>query len=386
MDAEVEATSAAQAYSFSSPWGSPTITRRRFLQTVALGVYHIEGGEPRPGGPEIAVKLRLRLDADAGMLAEEPPTRATSDRFVPGLQLAPLDIMYGYVEGRNLAKGWLGFGSGGSTSPMRSVVGVRRRPGADHHAAYFADRGYGGSSSAADSPCRRRASSRTASGAAIARGSHPGSIRSSSQRPLAPAYGVGARERRRHLDSRAARLPQGAKPGDACVSPFPNPVTGGYDVFNGTRTSSERIGYAMDVSAMKLGGVKGGMVYDLFDTRSRTTTATSTCTLGQRLTVGVDYDYFRPTFDGDSIFNYFTHSPLTTITGRLAVEASDAVDFAASAAAFASSPPKATRDTWTTPRSDGPTPTPDDVVHHRHSRQLRRALPLREPAWSACAG
>jgi len=93
MDAEVEATSAAQAYSFSSPWGAPTITRRRFLQTVALGVYHIEGGEPRPGGPEIGVKVRLRLDADAGVLNEEHTYSATSDRFVPDLQLAPLDIM-----------------------------------------------------------------------------------------------------------------------------------------------------------------------------------------------------------------------------------------------------------------------------------------------------
>ena len=105
--------------------------------------------------------------------------------------------------------------------------------------------------------------------------------------------------------------------GTSVVSPFPNPVTGIYDVFSGTRTSSERIGYAMDVSAMKLGGAKVGLVYDLFNNGFANYYGNVDAYLGQRLQVGVDYDYFRPTFDGDSIFNYFNHSPLTTITGRL---------------------------------------------------------------------
>ena len=35
-----------------------------------------------------------------------------------------------------------------------------------------------------------------------------------------------------------------------------------------------------------------------------------------RVTVGADIDYYVPTFDADSIWNWFTHGPITTITGR----------------------------------------------------------------------
>src|SRR6266508_1257242 len=60
-------------------------------------------------------------------------------------------------------------------------------------------------------------------------------------------------------------------------------------------------------------------------------TGVQTCALpisARRLTVGADYEYFRPTFDGDSIFNFFTHNPMTTITGRLDWDVSDQVDLA----------------------------------------------------------
>ena len=134
------------------------------------------------------------------------------------------------------------------------------------------------------------------------------------------------------------------------VSPFPNPVTGNYDVFTGTRTSSERIGYAMDVSAMKVGGAKGGLNYDLFNSAFATYYGNVDAYLGQRLQIGVDYDYFRPTFDGDSIFNYFNHSPLTTITGRLGAEVSDAVDFSLSGG-IRKFTTQGDPDTWTTDTS-----------------------------------
>jgi hypothetical protein len=35
------------------------------------------------------------------------------------------------------------------------------------------------------------------------------------------------------------------------------------------------------------------------------------------LVIGGDLDYYYPTFDGDSIFNVFTHRGMTTATGRL---------------------------------------------------------------------
>src|SRR5256885_17105320 len=85
LDTEVNATSAAQSYALGSPWGNVEIKRRRFMQTLGLGLYHLEGGEPVPGGPELSVKIRLRLDAAAGITSAETTFAATSASFVPGL-------------------------------------------------------------------------------------------------------------------------------------------------------------------------------------------------------------------------------------------------------------------------------------------------------------
>lgn len=109
VEAEVKSTSAAQGYAVTSPWGSITTTRQRFLETLTLGVYGIEGGTPAPGAPELSLKLRVRLDADAGIKKGETSYSPDSDGFIPGLSATPVDLMYGYLEGRNLLKGWLGF-------------------------------------------------------------------------------------------------------------------------------------------------------------------------------------------------------------------------------------------------------------------------------------
>ena len=55
--------------------------------------------------------------------------------------------------------------------------------------------------------------------------------------------------------------------------------------------------------------------------------------LGKRVTLGADADYFVPTFDGDSIWNWFTHGPITTLTGRVAVRASKRFSITASGGA-----------------------------------------------------
>src|SRR5690349_17038228 len=109
FDTEVNATSAGQAYTFGSPLSAQIVRRRRFLQTLALDVHHIEGDDTRPGDAEYAVRLRLRLDSDTGVAPEEVAYSTISNRYVPGLVAAPFDLMYGYVEGRHLLRGWLGF-------------------------------------------------------------------------------------------------------------------------------------------------------------------------------------------------------------------------------------------------------------------------------------
>jgi hypothetical protein len=47
------------------------------------------------------------------------------------------------------------------------------------------------------------------------------------------------------------------------------------------------------------------------------------------VTVGADVDHYHPTFDADSIFNWFTHNPNTTAQGRVAVRITSQIDLAA---------------------------------------------------------
>jgi hypothetical protein len=117
------------------------------------------------------------------------------------------------------------------------------------------------------------------------------------------------------------------------ASAFPNPLTGAYDVYDGTRVSSERLGYAVDATVADIAGAKGGIVYDLFDGALSSGYAQLDWFASSRLTASADFDYFRPTFDGDSIFTYFTHHPMTTMSGRVAWQPLGELDLALSGGA-----------------------------------------------------
>jgi hypothetical protein len=101
---------------------------------------------------------------------------------------------------------------------------------------------------------------------------------------------------------------------------FPN-ANGQFEIYTATRTSSERIGYALDATLWSFAGAKGGLVYDLYNAGFSNWYAQLDGYITQGLTVGVDYEFFRPTFDNDSIFNFFTHNAMRTFTGRAALDA-----------------------------------------------------------------
>ena len=114
-DVEVQADTALQGYEVADRWGDVLLQRRRFTQSVALGVYNLQGAY-RPGQADYRLVMRMRLDADFGVNAHLRGAQTGGEtnyatpagegvRFVPGLQEAPVDLMYGYVEGRNLARG-----------------------------------------------------------------------------------------------------------------------------------------------------------------------------------------------------------------------------------------------------------------------------------------
>src|SRR5258705_6552940 len=65
-DFEVQADTALQGYEVASPWGDIILQRRRFMQTVGLGVYNLQG-KLRPGEADYRVVMLMRLNADFGI-------------------------------------------------------------------------------------------------------------------------------------------------------------------------------------------------------------------------------------------------------------------------------------------------------------------------------
>jgi hypothetical protein len=107
-DAELTSDTAAQFYEMRSPTGATVIARRRFMTTLGVAVYDLFDKPHDPLAPTVTFRARLRYDGDYGGSAEETALNSP-DRFIPGFSRGPVDLMYGYIEGRRFFKGLLGF-------------------------------------------------------------------------------------------------------------------------------------------------------------------------------------------------------------------------------------------------------------------------------------
>ncbi|MFP6684989.1 MAG: hypothetical protein VB934_09760, partial [Polyangiaceae bacterium] len=100
VETEVTSDVAVQGYEVVSPWGDVVLGRRRLMATLGLAAYDLKG-DREPMGPSYSVLMRMRVDADFGAEGREYRYSGPGDtRFVPGYDQRPLDLMYGYVEGR----------------------------------------------------------------------------------------------------------------------------------------------------------------------------------------------------------------------------------------------------------------------------------------------
>jgi hypothetical protein len=107
--------------------------------------------------------------------------------------------------------------------------------------------------------------------------------------------------------------------GSAFTGQFPTVGTQGYEQVDGLRISSERLGYAASIFLDEVGALRGGFAYDLYNDLIARAYGSLDVYAHSKVNVGADFDFFTPTFDADSIWNWFTHSPVTTATGRVAV-------------------------------------------------------------------
>lgn len=329
LDAEVNATTAAQGYAVRSPFGDPLLYRRRFTQTLGLGLFNLMPNE-RPGAPQLSVKFRMRFDGDFGVDANET-SYARSDvtsRFVPGLSQAPLELMYGYVEGRNLLGGWAGFRLG--RQYVVDSLGWWAFDGALVRvtAPYVHVEAYGGFEQRGGLPLssgRYERSGVWRGDRATSLDSQPDIFPMFQQAKAAPAWGVAIESAGPYWLHGRLDYRKVWNVGEVVTGVFPS-ANGTLSTLDQTRTSSERVGYSVDGTIGDYGAAKGGVVYDLYNRLFGSYYASLDGFITQRVTASAEYDFYKPTFDGDSIWNWFTHSPITTLTGRVSVNVSDKLD------------------------------------------------------------
>ncbi|HEY6727738.1 MAG TPA: hypothetical protein VI197_27070 [Polyangiaceae bacterium] len=311
-EAAVRADLTAQYYDVLSPYGDPVMQRRRYTHTLDLDVADIDG-DTSYRAPELAFRTRLRLDADFGQFGYERDPEALG-RYAPGLEQAPFDVMVAYLEGRHYLGGAVGFRVGRQyqvdSLGWWSFDGALVRadvPGVFGLEAYggFEQRDtlgvLGTSRYEADGVFRGNRDD-------LEQGEWPSYLE---QSRLAPAYGGSVQTLGLSFVQARASYRKVLNRDDVLVSLFPDP-DGAIRTIDDTRTSTERAGLALTLQHERLGSLDGEAVYDLFSRRLSELQASLDWYASDATTLGLRYDYWLPVFDGDSIFNWFGHTPSQT--------------------------------------------------------------------------
>ncbi len=311
-DASAYASSEIQLYSVPNPYGTRELRRRRYTQTLGLTVADLlDRGAAT--GPAVTFSSRLRLDSDLGQpSALRDPARA--DEFVPGMSLAPVDVQYAFFDVRRLGGEALSVRLGRQylVDPLGwwSFDGAQLRIDTPARIALSA---FAGAEQRDGVPLL--ATSRfTADG--VFRGSRrdlevnqwPSYL---DARRLAPAFGFGAASHElRWLD--AEIVYRRVEERDAAfVTIFPE-TPGALGVMTSRRVATERLAGALRLSREELGELAGRLAYDFVVGRVHEHAASLSWFVGDPVTLSVGYDYSLPSFDGDSIFNWFSTSAVTT--------------------------------------------------------------------------
>src|SRR4051812_35014464 len=264
-DAEVDASIAAQYYMLSSPWGDPTVRRRRYTETLGLSVWNIQSdGDPR--GPRLSFQSRMRLDADFGQSSAE--RQLGSPNYIPGLQEAPLDLMYAYLEGQRYLNGYLGFRLGRQyvfdTLGFWSFDGGLVTLSTPANLVFEAYAGLEQRGGGLPTLGTRRFESQ-----GVYRGDRYGYDPSYyplflDESKVAPAAGIAVEASGFGILHSRLSYRKVINRDEVNVSPFLDRGDGQL-FLSGSRTSSERIGYSLRADSSSTGSLSGSVVYDFYN-------------------------------------------------------------------------------------------------------------------------
>jgi hypothetical protein len=326
VDAEVTSDTAAQFYDVRSPTGETVLTRRRLTTTLGVSAYDlIDRPQGDVSAPDLSFRARVRYDADFGLNGGSfDPTQFGV--FVPGglgTAEGAVDLMYAYLEGRRFLHGVLGFKLG--RQYVVDALGWWSFDGAEVSATtpwFLKAEAYSGFEQRGGMPL----STARYEAEGVWRGDRsnfdPSLYPQFQPAAIAPAFGVA-------LESTGVTWLHGRltyrrvyNTGDANLTEY---ASGLYApaIYSGGRISSERLGYAVDGNIATLGGFKAGIVYDFYNTEITNIYATIDAYAGKKVTVSADYDYYVPTFDADSIWNFFAAEPMNDVGLRANWDVSD---------------------------------------------------------------
>jgi len=328
LETATDARSTLQLYTVRSRFGTPVLMRERLTHELGLELYedfhHPEAAVPAArSGPSVVGHFRLRLDGDYGVMAKERSPN-NPDHFIPGLETTPIDLSVGTLEvrdlfrrttrisvGRHLRIDELGFMSYDGASVAFSPRQL------------FVLEGFAGYEQRGGLPFL--STSRYEPGG-VWRGD-----RSEFTPELYPAY-LSVRRPAPAVGGSLAVLaiPRVTLRADyrrvterdrVVTSPFLG-ADGQLETLATSRISSEKAGLAVSFLPVRAVRLDGAAVTDLFRGELESHESHLELLLHRRVRGRLAHRYESPSFDGDSIFNWFGAEPSLMLEGGAVVELS----------------------------------------------------------------
>jgi hypothetical protein len=349
---EVASDTTVQLYEIRSPSGQTVLTRRRFLTTFGVSSYDLTNASenPRPrSGAEFNFRSRLRYDADYGAAAAEA-NPADLARYVPGFERGPVDLMYAYLEGRRLLGGFLGFRLGRLI--QTDVMGFYALDGAEvrlHSPYYVGAQVSAGLEVRGGFPLSTPRYERDGIWRGTRENLDPNYWGSFVEPSVAPTAGVALETEGLSKIHARVSYRTAYSTGNIATNPYKNVDLSKQDF--GARLSEERLGASLNYTPIEALGLKAGTVVDVFLRRASLMYLSADVYASEKVSLSADYDYTRPSFSADSIWNFFAINPQHHLGVRSHLQLSRKWSFGVGSfvRAFENSQPEAKASVRTTP-------------------------------------